>query len=147
MKNFLDDLMKKHRFKMFEKKDRSSFEYWYYHWKAFNLVAYYLGIWKFKYLFHDIEKPWLRLFLPYEKVQKWHRTNNKHHSQYKGGLDKVDWDALIIDNECSRFTKVNSPLNAREYVYYVVNEKENVSYDLRNAYYLNCFNILDKLGL
>ena len=72
----------KFHFKQFNKNERSSFAYWYYHWKAFNLVALSLHAWKFKYLFHDIEKPWLRLFWPYEKVQKYHRYHNNHHIEY-----------------------------------------------------------------
>lgn len=143
----LDDLMSLHHFKKFGEDKKSSFSYWYYHWKAFNLVAIYLHVWKFKYLFHDIEKPWLRLFLPYKKVQKWHRTHNKHHVQYKGGIDKIDWEALVIDNECSRFTKLAAPLNAREYLYYCINEKENVSDELRAAYHINGFHMIDTLDL
>ena len=77
------DLSNKYRFKKFSKEQRSSFAYWYYHWKAFNLTALHLGCWKFKYLFHDFEKPWLMLFWrDYKKVQTWHRSHNKHHIQY-----------------------------------------------------------------
>lgn len=106
------DLSNKYHFKKFSKEQRSSFAYWYYHWKAFNLTAFHLGCWKFKYLFHDIEKPWLMLFLrDYEKVQTWHRVHNKHHIEYTNILD-IDWEALVIDWECSRFTKYASPRNA-----------------------------------
>ena len=52
--------------KKFDKKDRSSFSYWFNHWKAFQLVALSCNAWKFKYLFHDIEKPFIRLFCKYE---------------------------------------------------------------------------------
>ena len=48
---------------MFDKSQRSKFKYWFAHWCAFNMTALNLGVWKFKYLFHDIEKPWLMLFL------------------------------------------------------------------------------------
>ena len=58
----------------FTKAQRSTFHYWYYHWACFNLLAKKLGVWKFKFLFHDIEKPFLKLFLPYPKVKKWHRV-------------------------------------------------------------------------
>ena len=107
------DLSKKYHFKKFSKEQRSSFRYWYYHWKAYNLVALNLRCWKLKYLFHDIEKPWLRLFMSYDKVQKFHRRNNAHHLQYKH-QNKINWEAMVIDWECSRFTKAAAPLTARE---------------------------------
>lgn len=143
----LDYLISTHTFKKFEESEKSSFSYWYYHWKAFNLTAYYLGVWKLKYLFHDFEKPWLKLFWEYSKVQKWHREHNAHHVQYKKGYAKIDWEALVIDNECSRFTKISSPLNAREYFYYVINEKENVPMELRRLYSYKGYTMIDKLGL
>lgn len=100
----------------FTKEDRSTFKYWFAHWCAFQMTALNLGAWKFKYLFHDWEKPWLRLFLPYKKVQKWHRYHRRHHPEYaeKHGWDKVDWDEMIIDWECCHYTKVAQPLNAPE---------------------------------
>lgn len=97
---------------MFTKADRSTFPYWFAHWCAFNMTALVLKQWKFKYLFHDFEKPWLKLFMKdYKKVQKWHRCHNNHHLEYPG---KKDWMAMYIDWECSRFTKQASPLTAYE---------------------------------
>lgn len=99
---------------MFTKEQRSSFPYWFAHWCAFQMTALNLGAWKFKYLFHDIEKPFLKLIWgDYKRVQKWHRYHNNHHLQYKNP-DKIDWETLIIDWECSRFTKTASPRTARE---------------------------------
>ena len=46
---------------MFEEKDKSSFKYWFAHWCAYQMTALNCGAWKFKYLFHDIEKPFLEL--------------------------------------------------------------------------------------
>lgn len=98
---------------MFDKSQRSKFDYWFAHWCAFNMTALNLGVWKFKYLFHDIEKPWLMwMWKDYSRVQKRHRTHNRHHLEYAG--DKgYDFEAMIIDWECSRFTKLASPLTAR----------------------------------
>lgn len=126
----INELMSKHYFQKFNKSERSSFRYWYYHWKAFNLVAYYLNVWKFKYLFHDIEKPWLKLFLPYEKVQKIHRKYNAHHiPKLTDKPKKVDWEAAVIDWECSRFTKIDAPMTAYEtYQYFMKNRGDR--YDL-----------------
>lgn len=97
---------------MFTKEERSSFPYWFAHWCAFNMTALNLKAWKFKYLFHDIEKPWLKLFLPYNKVQTFHRHHNKHHMEYRP-FSKTDWEAMVIDWECSRYTKTACRLNAR----------------------------------
>jgi len=101
-------------FRTFEKAERSSFAYWFNHWKAFNLVAIALKVWRPKYLLHDIEKPWLMLlWKDYKRVQTWHRQHNNHHFWYKG-KKKLDPLAMIIDSECSRFTKKAAPLTAKE---------------------------------
>lgn len=108
---------------MFTKEERSSFPYWFAHWCAFNMTALNLRIWKFKYLFHDIEKPWLMLFWKdYKKVQKWHREHNRHHAEYKG-RKKFDFDSMIIDWECSGFTKESAPLNAWNTLNIVIKKK------------------------
>jgi hypothetical protein len=101
---------------MFDKSQRSKFDYWFAHWCAFNMTALNLGVWKFKYLFHDFEKPWMKLFCNYKTVQTWHRNHNAHHLEYglNYGWDMVDWEALIIDWECSRFTKTEAQLDAYE---------------------------------
>ena len=103
----------------FSKEDRSSFPYFFAHWFAYQTVALCLKCWKPKYLFHDIEKPFLKLFLPYKKLQKFHRKYHRHHPEYRNP-DKIDWEALVIDWECCRYTKINCPLSAREtYEHYV----------------------------
>lgn len=104
---------------MFDKSERSTFKYWFAHWCSFQMTALNLKCWKFKYLFHDFEKPWLLYWYmwirrmshedAYKKVQYYHRTHSSHHLQYKG--KKKDYVAMMIDWECSRFTKTNSPRN------------------------------------
>ena len=38
------------------------------HWFAFQMTAVMLNRWKFKYLFHDWYKPWLKMFgMEYKK--------------------------------------------------------------------------------
>ena len=44
-------MINENKFRKFEKSERSSFAYWFNHWRAFNAVARDLGAWKFKYLF------------------------------------------------------------------------------------------------
>lgn len=136
--------------KLFKEEEKSTFHYWFAHWCAYQMVALDLHVWKFKYLFHDAEKPWLKLILPYEKVRKIHRTNNRHHLWYKGGADKLDFEAMVIDWECSRFTKEDAPMNARETYEYMVTkryESGKISKEIKEALEKNIPSILDKLGL
>lgn len=123
------DVIDKYKsFKMFTKADRSSFKYWFAHWCGFNLTALNLGIWKPKYLLHDIEKPWLRLLWKgdYSKVQKWHRIHNRHHLEYglQHGWDAIDWEALMIDWECCGLSKQEAQLDARETLEYEINKEK-----------------------
>ncbi len=127
---------------MFTKEERSSFKYWFAHWCAFQMTALNLKCWKFKYLFHDIEKPWLKLFLTYDKVQHIHRTLNNHHLQYKY-TNCIDWEAMVIDWECSRFTKKTAPLTARETMMMKI-RKDN---SLKHILLANMLPILDKLKI
>lgn len=97
----------------FGKNDRSTFKYWFAHWCAYQMTALNFKVWKPSYLLHDFEKPWLRLVMGYKRVQEIHRRHSPHHLTYKHP-DKIDWQALVIDWECSRYTKIASPMTARE---------------------------------
>lgn len=101
---------------LFTKEERSTFKYWFAHWCAYNMVALNCGHWKFKYLFHDFLKPWLKLFMPYDKLQKWHRTHANHHLEkfIDGNFKNADWEGMIIDWECSRYTKYSAQKTAFE---------------------------------
>lgn len=135
---------------MFKPEEKSSFKYWFAHWCSFNMTALNLGCWKFKYLLHDIEKPWLKLwFGDYLKVREWHRKHNRHHLAYKVP-ENIDWEALVIDWECSRFTKLDSPKTARELYEYSITERvESGKISTYIAYLMmeNIPKILDKLNL
>lgn len=108
--------------KLFDNSQKSTFSYWFAHWFWYNYVAQEWGVWKFKYLFHDIEKPFLRLFWPYEKVRNFHRTHNRHHLAYPD-KSKIDWMAVIIDWECSRYSKKSQPMNSWSYAQYMLTHK------------------------
>ena len=99
----------------FTKEDRSSFPYWFAHWCSFQMVALNCHQWKFKYLFHDWYKPWMRLFMSYDKVQMFHNKHSRHHLLYVflHGIKRADWDAMVIDWECSHFTKHAADLDAK----------------------------------
>ena len=136
-----------YNYSMFGENDKSSFPYWFAHWCAFQLCALNLKIWKFKYLFHDCEKPWLRLFMPYKKIQKWHRNHNSHHLEYGliYGFDKIDWEALMIDWECSQMSKKQCPLNCREEMENKLSEEKWQPYEKEIRSYLE--NLLNKYML
>ena len=103
--------MKERNYRKFTKEQRSTFPYWFWHWLAFNDVAREWGVWQFHHLFHDIEKPWLRLIFPYKTVQKWHRAHNKHHLEYRHPEHR-NWLDMVIDWEASGRTKYACPYNA-----------------------------------
>lgn len=130
----------------FTKQDRSTFTYWFAHWCAFNLVALNLRAWKFKYLFHDIEKPFLKLFMKYEDVQKIHREHNSHHLEYYMKNNKVDWEAMAIDWECSGLTKQAAPLDCRGEMERMLASNEYPTYVL-HALEMYMKPILDKWGI
>lgn len=129
---------------MFSKDERSCFAYWFAHWCAFQMTALNLHSWKVKYLFHDIEKPWLKLFWgDYKKVQSFHRNHNKHHLTYFFKNKKGDWEAMVIDWECSRFTKSAAPMNARETMEYECKKYPEYEKDIKE----NIEPVLKKFGL
>lgn len=101
---------------MFTKAERSGFKYWFAHWCAFNMTALNLGCWHWRYLLHDIEKPWLKLIFrgDYKKVQKWHREHSPHHAEFFLKHGWLYWDDLVVDWECSHFTKAEAKLVAWE---------------------------------
>lgn len=145
-----DEVLEKYKTcQMFTKADRSSFKYWFAHWCGFQLTALNLGIWKPKYLLHDIEKPWLKLLWKgdYKRVQKWHRTHNKHHLEYglKHGWNAIDWEALMIDWECCGLSKQEAQLDARETLEYEINRDKWKPYTKeiksRLEQYLNRYNM------
>ena len=100
--------------KLYKETEKSTFSYWFAHWRAFNLTAMLLGVWKPKYLFHDIEKPFLMWWWKdYKRVRNFHRTHARHHWEYQGKRG-YDYEAMVIDWECSRYTKESAPMTAYE---------------------------------
>lgn len=102
---------------MFNKEQRGTLKYTFAHWCAFQMEALNMGVWKWKYLLHDIDKPWLMLCAKilkkdYKWVQKIHRKIRKHHLE----CSRFDPVATIIDWQCSRYTKSQSPETAREHL-------------------------------
>ena len=130
---------------MFTNDDRGGFAYTFAHWCAFNMTALNLGVWRFKYLFHDVEKPFLMLLFggDYTKTRNWHKEHNRHHLRYKGDIKNIDWEAMVIDWECSGFTKKEKPWNARE----TMRREMEVYPDKKDLIKQNIEPILNRLGL
>lgn len=142
---------------MFKKEEASSFKYWFAHLCAFNMTALNLKCWKFKYIFHDFEKPWLKLYIGYKNTHNFHVKHSRHHIEHwinsNFNDNKIDWQAMVIDWECARFTKEFAQLNARETLDMqckkLRNEyHENIISDARiQVFKENIEKVLEKLGL
>lgn len=64
---------------------------------------------------HDLDKVFMYLVTPKsweKKVSKFHRKHSRHHPIR--ARTKADYIQMIVDWECSRFTKPDKPLNARQ---------------------------------
>lgn len=130
----IEEFLKEYKeVRLFGKSERSSFKYWFAHWCAFQLVALDLRTWKWKYLLHDIEKPWMKLWYRgnYKKVQTRHREHSRHHLEYglSKGWDKFDPWACVIDWECCAYTKIQAQLDARETLEYEVSKEKWKPYE------------------
>ena len=137
------------KFKKFTVEQKSTFSYWWWHWLAYNYTAWKLGVWKPKWLLHDIEKPWLKLIWgDYNRVKMWHKHHNSHHVFYgrRYGLNKVDWLAAVIDWQCSHLTKCAATRNGREEVDHLIKHSKYTK-DEKEEIRKNCYLILDYLGL
>jgi len=128
--------------RLYKDSEKTTFGYWFAHWRAFQKVAFQFGIWKPKYLLHDIEKPWMYLFIDKKAVKVWHRKHNRHHLGYTGHRG-YDWEAMVIDWECSRFSKAEAPMNARDTLQYQISRHPEMKDELNE----HIPPILAKLGL
>jgi hypothetical protein len=138
------------KFKKFTVEQKSTFSYWAWHWFAYNYTAWKLGVWKPKWLLHDIEKPWLKLIWgDYDRVKMWHKHHNSHHVFYgrSHGMNKIDWLAAVIDWECSRYSKYAASKTARQEVTALLEEKSKYTDDEREEIRKNCYPIMDYLGI
>lgn len=131
---------------MFTKEEKGTFKYTFAHWSAYQMTALNLKCWKFRFLFHDIEKPLLKLLgFKYEAIRKIHRKHARHHLSYHNPK-KIDWLGVVIDWECSGYTKLDAPLNARQ-TYENMLHDENVSKEIKSLIYYHVPEVLDKLRL
>lgn len=64
--------------------------------------------------------------------------------------DEINWEAAVIDWECSRLTKIDAPMDAREtYEYFITKRYANgtITEEMKNLMEENIPPILNKLGL
>lgn len=86
------------------------------HRKAFRKIEKsLLGHNTLRSLLHDLDKLILYPFFDKEKISKWHRNYSRHH--VKQARTRSDFQQMVIDWECARYTKPDKPLNARETLY------------------------------
>lgn len=72
---------------------------------------------------HDIDKAIMYLLLPKSIASKIHRCISKHHFK---SIRKIDYMLMVIDWECSRFTKSDKQLNARETLHTYYKDKAEI---------------------
>lgn len=83
------------------------------HRKAFRKVEkQLLGHNTIRGFLHDLDKVFLYMVFEYKKVHDFHRKHSRHHMLK--AHTHADYVQAVIDWECSRFTKPDKPLNARE---------------------------------
>lgn len=134
--------------KLFKDTEKSSFAYWFAHWRSFQLVAMLLGVWHPRFLLHDIEKPFLMwIWKDYPRVKQYHRTHARHHLAYTGDKD-YDYLAMVIDWECSRYSKADAQMTAYEtYDYELHKFMKAKDIDKMKKLQLYVFPLLEKLNL
>lgn len=131
---------------MFSKEEKGTWKYTLAHICAYNMTALNLGCWKFRFLFHDIEKPLLKLLgFKYETIRKIHRKFARHHLSYHN-YKKIDWLGVVIDWECSGYTKLDAPLNARQ-TYEKMLDNRNLDENVKRLMKQKIPNILSDLRL
>ena len=135
--------------KLFKETEKSSFAYWFAHWKAFNLTAMLLGVWEFRFLFHDIEKPFLMwIWKDYPRVRQYHRTHARHHLAYAGNKG-YDYLGMVIDWECSRYSKADAQMTAYETYLHTFGTHPEFKEDLETKIYpiLKKLNLIHKINM
>lgn len=131
--------------KLYPESEKSSFAYWFAHWRAFNLIAMLLGVWHPRFLLHDIEKPFLMfIWRDYPRVRQYHRAHARHHWAYQGNKG-YDYLSMVIGWECSRFTKADAQMTAYETYAYELHNTKNMNKIKKLRFYV--FPLLKKLNL
>lgn len=122
------------------KKTKYTFKRWFMHWCAFQIIALKLNCWKISFLLHDIDKPFNIFLLNDEELAIRHKRKSKHHVEYYNN-NKYDYVGMIVDWECSRITKPEASLNARETFNVLYRNKVSPTFDKNIELLLNKFKL------
>lgn len=88
-----------------------------------------LGYHTIKSITHDLDKLLALLFVWFisvKKIRNAHKVLINHHSIKKCMKSKKLLTEKIVDYECARFTKMNSPMTAIEYIEYRFHDKKKI---------------------
>ena len=86
------------------------------HRKAFRMIEKQLfGKVSLRGYFHDFDKVILYPLLGKDITSKLHRKFARHH--VKCAKTKSDFEQMVVDWECARYTKPDKPMNAYETLY------------------------------
>ncbi|MBP3468027.1 MAG: hypothetical protein J6K26_00720 [Lachnospiraceae bacterium] len=73
---------------------------------------------------HDLDKQLLYLFLEWDDCVQYHITHRSHHPESGGNKTYEDYVEMVIDYECSPYTKPDKPLNAYDFVSKLMEKKQ-----------------------
>jgi AAA+ ATPase superfamily predicted ATPase len=97
------------------KNNKSKMFYTIKHKKAYLMVEKDLsGKNTLKGYLHDVDKLFLYLFFSVDSVRRIHRWWSRHHTESFWSKNLKDYEQMVIDWECARYTKPDKPLTARE---------------------------------
>lgn len=89
----------------------------------------------------------MAIWKDYHKVKQYHRTHTRHHWAYAGNKE-YDYLAMVIDWECSRFSKADAQMTAfKTYNYELHKFMEANDTSKVKKLQLYVFPILEKLNL
>lgn len=75
-------------------------------------------------LTHDLDKQLMYLFLEWDECIEYHITHRPHHLECPGEKSYEDLVEMVIDFECSPYTKPDKPLNAFDFVTLLKNNNQ-----------------------
>lgn len=73
---------------------------------------------------HDLDKQLLYMFVPWKDAIVYHTTHRSHHLESPGYKSYEDLVEMVIDFECSPYTKPDKPLNSYDFVHKLIESKE-----------------------
>lgn len=91
---------------------------------------------------HDLDKQLLYMFVSWDDAVNYHITHRSHHLEAKGEKTYEDLVEMVIDLECSPYTKPDKPLNCYDFVHKLM-EWDSIDEATANK----LFGIMKELGI